>query len=50
MTSQKLNLLNYKIDGCASGRTKNAHLPIMYVLLQFAGEILATLCSNDFII
>lgn len=42
MTSQKLNLLNYRIDGWASERTKNAHLPIICVLLQFTGEILAT--------
>ena len=50
MTSQKLNLLNYGIDGSALERTrkKNARLPIICVLVQFGGEILATLCSNDF--
>ena len=29
---------------------KNARLPVICVLVQFGGEILATLCSNDFII
>ena len=29
---------------------KNARLPIICVLVQFGGEILGTLCSNDFII